>query len=122
MTRSGDPQASLRSEYNEAADEAGDILGRAGAPLNVYGFRFENNHSGAIFVKLFNAAAIADVDLAGEADHTFLLPASGVAELSPSETAAMHFSKGLVYAATAARNNATAPTADPSVHFFYSQD
>lgn len=87
----------------------------------IHGFRFENNHSGAVYVQLFNAKA-ADVTVGTTvATHTFLLPASGIAQLDPRRFA-YYFDKGITIACTASRTNNTAPTAAATCTVWFSKN
>lgn len=117
---SKDASAVLQSRYKVDADENLFQLGVAGK-LNLYGYRLENNHSAAVYLQLFDKAAVGDVTLGTTVpDLTIMLPASGVAEALPLR-ALKHFQLGCIAAVTSARGNAVAPGADASVTIYFSQ-
>jgi hypothetical protein len=87
----------------------------------IHGLRFENNHSAAVYVQLFNAPSSSVTVGTTVATRTYLLPASSVTQIEPRRFLE-YFDKGITIACTAGRTNATAPGAASTCTVWFSKN
>ena len=100
------------------------ILVRTGSNLLV-GWNLINTNTTNSFLKLYNAAAAADVTVGTTAVvRTLLIPASGTVFLSNEDKFQVGFSLGIVAAVVTgiADNNTTAPTIGCYVEILYNEN
>jgi hypothetical protein len=87
---------------------------------NFYGFLFENNHTAAVYVQVFDKLA-ANVTLGTTVpDRTFMVPASSSFGKDATDFPLIYCSTALTIACTATRTGAGAPGAALTSHIWYS--
>lgn len=115
VTRSS--SAATEHQYKADLDETKfEVFSGQG---NLYGFVVEDNSGSAVFLSVFDAAAIGDVTLGvTEPKFTLRIPASSAVGKDPSDSPYRFFAEGCIVAVVSTRDGVNAPGAPASAQFW----